>query len=145
MYIYAQLCLKTKLSVITSYCRAKFTVVAQSSGAVIVHSPHGTGKVLHESGLIIGLDTCQKGAFLAFPNHRRKKAGGKGDGYVLSFVYTKTESCGMIVPVRGVLGFDWDDENREKCQKHGVSVAQIESLFLFFVPLYRPRHQAFWN
>ncbi len=26
-------------------------------------------------------------------------------------------------------GFDWDEGNREKCQKHGVSVAEIESLF----------------
>jgi uncharacterized protein len=25
--------------------------------------------------------------------------------------------------------FDWDDANREKCQKHGVSVDEIESLF----------------
>jgi len=28
-----------------------------------------------------------------------------------------------------VAGFDWDDGNLEKCQKHGVSVADIESLF----------------
>jgi len=26
-------------------------------------------------------------------------------------------------------GFEWDDGNRGKCQKHGVSVAEIESLF----------------
>jgi hypothetical protein len=26
-------------------------------------------------------------------------------------------------------GFDWDSGNREKCQKHGVSVHEIESLF----------------
>jgi hypothetical protein len=26
-------------------------------------------------------------------------------------------------------GFDWDRGNRAKCQKHGVSVAAIESLF----------------
>ncbi len=25
--------------------------------------------------------------------------------------------------------FDWDDGNRAKCQKHGVSPAQIEALF----------------
>jgi len=25
--------------------------------------------------------------------------------------------------------FDWDDGNRDKCQKHGVSLAEIESLF----------------
>jgi uncharacterized DUF497 family protein len=27
-------------------------------------------------------------------------------------------------------GFDWNDANREKCQKHGVSIAEIESLFV---------------
>lgn len=26
-------------------------------------------------------------------------------------------------------GFDWDAGNRAKCQKHGVSVAQVEGLF----------------
>lgn len=26
-------------------------------------------------------------------------------------------------------GFDWDRGNRTKCQKHGVSIAAIESLF----------------
>jgi hypothetical protein len=26
-------------------------------------------------------------------------------------------------------GFDWDEGNRTKCQKHGVSVAEIEALF----------------
>lgn len=26
-------------------------------------------------------------------------------------------------------GFDWDEGNREKCQKHGVSIPEIESLF----------------
>ena len=25
-------------------------------------------------------------------------------------------------------GFDWDDANRSKCQKHGVSIAEIERL-----------------
>ena len=28
-----------------------------------------------------------------------------------------------------VKGFDWDRGNRTKCQKHGVSIAAIESLF----------------
>jgi hypothetical protein len=27
-------------------------------------------------------------------------------------------------------GFDWDDGNRSKCQKHGMSIAEIEALFL---------------
>lgn len=26
-------------------------------------------------------------------------------------------------------GFDWDEGNLEKCQKHGVSIPEIESLF----------------
>ncbi|MDI7776252.1 BrnT family toxin [Asticcacaulis sp. EMRT-3] len=26
-------------------------------------------------------------------------------------------------------GFDWDDGNMEKCRKHGMSLAEIESLF----------------
>jgi uncharacterized DUF497 family protein len=28
-----------------------------------------------------------------------------------------------------VAGFDWDDANRDKCQKHGVSLPAVESLF----------------
>ncbi len=28
-----------------------------------------------------------------------------------------------------VAGFDWDEGNRSKCQKHGVSPAAIEALF----------------
>jgi uncharacterized DUF497 family protein len=27
-------------------------------------------------------------------------------------------------------GFDWDDGNRSKCEKHGVSIAEIETLFV---------------
>jgi uncharacterized DUF497 family protein len=27
-------------------------------------------------------------------------------------------------------GFDWDDGNRSKCQKHGVSISGIEALFM---------------
>jgi uncharacterized DUF497 family protein len=29
-----------------------------------------------------------------------------------------------------VRGFDWDTGNRAKCQKHGVSIAEIEALFM---------------
>ena len=29
-----------------------------------------------------------------------------------------------------VAGFDWDDGNRSKCRKHGVSAKEVESLFL---------------
>ena len=28
-----------------------------------------------------------------------------------------------------VAGFDWDDGNRAKCQRHGVSIKEIEDLF----------------
>jgi uncharacterized protein len=28
-----------------------------------------------------------------------------------------------------IAGFDWDEGNLEKCQKHGVSIAEIEGLF----------------
>lgn len=38
-------------------------------------------------------------------------------------------------------GFDWDKGNQEKCQKHGVSAAEIEALFddaLAMLP--DPRH-----
>jgi uncharacterized protein len=31
--------------------------------------------------------------------------------------------------IETISGFDWDDGNLEKCQKHGVSVAEIEGLF----------------
>lgn len=27
-------------------------------------------------------------------------------------------------------GFDWDERNRQKCRKHGVSIAEIEALFV---------------
>ncbi|MGA7684885.1 MAG: BrnT family toxin [Terriglobales bacterium] len=27
-------------------------------------------------------------------------------------------------------GFDWDDGNRSKCRKHGVSIAEIETVFV---------------
>lgn len=29
-----------------------------------------------------------------------------------------------------VNGFDWDNGNRDKCQKHGVSITEIEQLFV---------------
>jgi uncharacterized DUF497 family protein len=31
-----------------------------------------------------------------------------------------------------VAGFDWDEGNLAKCQKHGVSVAEIEAVFEHF-------------
>jgi uncharacterized protein len=32
----------------------------------------------------------------------------------------------MLMPLSG---FDWDSGNREKCQKHGVTIGEIEALF----------------
>jgi uncharacterized protein len=32
--------------------------------------------------------------------------------------------------VQEVSGYDWDSGNYEKCQKHGVSIEEIEQLFL---------------
>jgi uncharacterized DUF497 family protein len=37
----------------------------------------------------------------------------------------------------GIGGFDWDDANTKKCQKHGVSIAEIELLFMS-VPIVHP-------
>lgn len=31
--------------------------------------------------------------------------------------------------IHNVIGFDWDQGNLEKCQKHGVNIAEIEVLF----------------
>ena len=28
-----------------------------------------------------------------------------------------------------VAGFDWDDGNRDKCTRHGVTIAEVESVF----------------
>jgi uncharacterized DUF497 family protein len=28
-----------------------------------------------------------------------------------------------------VVGVEWDEGNRDKCQKHGVSIEEIEALF----------------
>ena len=41
---------------------------------------------------------------------------------VFTIIYTNH----MLVPLDG---FDWDDANREKCAKHGVSRREIERLF----------------
>jgi len=38
----------------------------------------------------------------------------------------------------GASGFDWDSWNRDKCQKHGVSIAEIEALFREGVLAVRP-------
>ncbi len=36
-----------------------------------------------------------------------------------------------------IAGFDWDAGNREKCRKHGVSLAAVETLFHRPIALYR--------
>lgn len=33
------------------------------------------------------------------------------------------------MPSKIFSGFDWDDGNLEKCQKHGVTIKEIESVF----------------
>jgi hypothetical protein len=53
-----------------------------------------------------------------------RSAADTGDG--LTFACTKIHIERMIPTV---IGFDWDRGNREKCQKHGVPTAVIESLF----------------
>jgi uncharacterized DUF497 family protein len=45
-------------------------------------------------------------------------------------------------------GFDWDQGNREKCQKHGVSIVEIETMFAGTVlvapdPLHSVREERF--
>jgi uncharacterized DUF497 family protein len=34
------------------------------------------------------------------------------------------------MPSKIFSGFDWDDENLEKCHKHGVTIEEIESVFV---------------
>ena len=35
----------------------------------------------------------------------------------------------FIMDSKTVAGFDWDEGNQAKCQKHGVTLAEIESVF----------------
>jgi uncharacterized DUF497 family protein len=42
-----------------------------------------------------------------------------------------------------VIGFDWDRGNRNKCQKHGVSIAVIESLFHGPIAVFPAREERF--
>lgn len=35
----------------------------------------------------------------------------------------------LVVDSRIIAGFDWDEGNRDKCQQHGVTIAEIESVF----------------
>ena len=34
------------------------------------------------------------------------------------------------MPSKNFSGFDWDEGNLQKCQKHGVSIEEIESVFV---------------
>ena len=50
----------------------------------------------------------------------------------------------------GFAGFDWNTGNRAKCQKHGVSVAEVEGLFsrpLLIVPdaLHSETEEPLWG
>jgi uncharacterized protein len=44
----------------------------------------------------------------------------------------------FMIDIFSIVAFDWDAGNLEKCQKHGVSLLEIESLFeakpLYIVP-----------
>lgn len=45
----------------------------------------------------------------------------------MTFAYTFAYISGMLT--LSANGFDWDQGNRAKCQKHGLSIKVIESLF----------------
>ena len=34
-----------------------------------------------------------------------------------------------MIDVPPVSGFDWDEGNHDKCQRHGMSIVEIETLF----------------
>jgi len=53
---------------------------------------------------------------------------GGNFGSLVVYVYTKVYNNNMINTQ--ISGFQWDRGNFEKCQKHGVSIEAIESLFL---------------
>src|SRR6516165_9240513 len=46
----------------------------------------------------------------------------------LTFIWTNAYAKKCMRHVQ-VLGFDWDDGNREKCQKHGLALEEIEAFF----------------
>jgi uncharacterized DUF497 family protein len=57
---------------------------------------------------------------------------GLADWRVRRFRYVLTNGCTDSICFgmgRGAVGFEWDKGNRDKCQKHGVPIATIESLF----------------
>ena len=35
----------------------------------------------------------------------------------------------MKMKMKNITGFDWDDGNKTKCQKHGVTLSELESAF----------------
>jgi hypothetical protein len=43
----------------------------------------------------------------------------------LTFVWTSTS---IKIGLKTIAGFYWDRGNREKCQKHGVSIREIEEV-----------------
>jgi uncharacterized DUF497 family protein len=43
-----------------------------------------------------------------------------------------------MAPSHEVRGFDWDDGNLLKCQEHGMSIAEVESVFIDGNPQYSP-------
>ena len=47
----------------------------------------------------------------------------------LGLTYVSTNVHSEVMITQGVTGFEWDNGNRDKCQKHGVSVDALESAF----------------
>ena len=47
--------------------------------------------------------------------------------YTLTNVHTNAQYESMTI--QNVTGFDWNHGNLKKCQKHGVGIAEIESVF----------------
>jgi hypothetical protein len=48
--------------------------------------------------------------------------------FALTFAYTNAYTL-KPAGIMEFAGFDWDRGNRKKCQKHGLSSAEIESVF----------------
>jgi uncharacterized DUF497 family protein len=52
------------------------------------------------------------------------------DGLEVRYVYKRgSASHASVMKSETVVGFNWNDGNRENCQKHGVAIAEIEGVF----------------
>lgn len=81
-----------------------------------------TGIIVCQFEFVIGHGmSLARSASIAQNQHRR-----------LTFVHT------YVIHTRMkdlIAGFDWDDGNKSKCQKHGVTIEEIEALFLKTDPI----------